>query len=222
MLKVLFVVVFAADPLQAALALEAAGKDAEALVAVERVLRSDPSSALARLEAGRLRLKIGEDISLAEAELDAARSIAPENPRAHFLYGQVLEEQRRLPEAARAYEAALALRDDYDDARLRLAGLQVAARDFAGATAGYRKYTQAHPEATGARLQLAMALEKAGMESAAERELKALHALPATKEVAARRLADFYERQGKAKEAAKYRAFVDRPGRKLRPLLPSR
>src|SRR5215813_1493312 len=78
--------------------------------------------ALARMEAGRLRLQLGEDLDRAEAHLETARFLVPENPRAHYLWGLLMEERGRRAEAIRSFEMAILYRPDYADARFRLAG----------------------------------------------------------------------------------------------------
>ena len=90
--------------------------------------------------------------------------------------------------------------------------------DFAGSAEQYARYVKGHAEATGARLQLAAAIEKAGNAAAAEKELKALYADPKTREMGGRKLADLYERVGRVREASKVRAAVDPAPRKLRDL----
>lgn len=212
---------FAAAPgaarLQEALALEARD-EAAGLAALDELVRELPAWELPRLEDARLRLKRGEGLGLAEANLEAARSFAPENPRAHFLWGMLMEE-RQLPQAAlAAYQIALTLRPDYDEAQFRAAGLHFALGDFKAAVEGYRVYASLHPEAVGARLQLAAAAEKAGSPKVAEQELKKLFDAPSSRALGGRRLAEFYERTGHAGAAAKIRSAIEPPARKLREL----
>lgn len=193
----------------------------ESLGALDRQVASKPSDPFARIEAAQKRLQQGEELDRALLDLDVARSILPENPRVHFLYGQLMEERGDVAGARAAYETALALRDDYDDARFRLAGLLMQAQAFAEAAAAYGRYAKAHPDATGARLQHAAALEKSGDVAGAEKELKALFADAKTRGVAGFKLAELYERHGRHKEAVKVRAAVEPPKRKLRDLKPS-
>lgn len=190
----------------------------EALAALDRKIAAEPSAPLLRLDAAQQRILLGEELDRALLDLEAARSIIPENPRAHFLYGQLMEERGEIASARDAYQTALALRDDYHDARFRLAGLLFQAGAFGEAAAAYAQYAKAHPEGTGARLQLAAALEKSGDAAGAERELKALHADPKTKELGGRKLLELYERQGRAKDATRLRASVEPAKRKLRDL----
>lgn len=201
-------------------ALEQGGDDGAALTVLEQAVRADPSWPMARVELGRLQLKRGDRLDAAEVHLDVARSLAPENPRAHYLYALAADERGRRGEARRSLEVAIALRDDFADARFRLAGILFAEGDFAGAAGAYQRYVAAHPEATGARLQLAAALERGGRIKEAEAELRTLAKAPASKLVATRRLADLLEREGRKAEAQQLRSAVD-PKRQLRALKPS-
>ncbi|GMU62870.1 MAG: hypothetical protein AMXMBFR34_46330 [Myxococcaceae bacterium] len=203
-------------------ALENDGDDAGAAAILESAVASDPTWAMARLELGRLQLKLGQRPEAAEVHLDIARSLAPENPRAHYLYALAADEQGRRDTAVKALEVALALRDDYADARFRLAGLLFAEGDFSRAAKTYAEYTALHPEATGARLQLASAWERSGQDALAEKELKALMDVPASRPVAGHRLAELLERQGRKAEAQKVRRALEPPKKPLRALKPSR
>lgn len=205
--------------LESALALEQQGRDQDALVALDAIVKQSPGEMMPRLEDARLRLKLGKGLDLAEAHLEAVRSRVPENPRAHYLWALLCDEKGRHQEARRALEVALALRPDYADARYRLAGLLFADSDFPGAAAAYTAYVTAHPEATGARLQLASALERAGKPHDAESELRRLS--KAGNPLAAQRLAELLEREGKKTEAASVRRTVDPPRKVMRELKPS-
>lgn len=209
----------APDParLQAALLLEQQD-EAKGLAALDALVQQHPDWILARLEDARLRLRRGEGLGLAEAHLEAARSFNPENARAHFLWGTLMEEKKDPAAAVAAYEVALALRADYDEARYRLAGVLMGQGDFKAAADAYRVYAKAHPEAVGARLQFALAAEKAGAIKEAEAELKKLFDAPASRPLAGRKLAEFYERTGRAAAAHKVRAAIEPPPRKLREL----
>ena len=203
--------------LKEAIDLEATNETA-ALAALDALVKANPAWELARLEDAQLRLKRSEGLDLAEAHLETARSFAPENPRGHFLWGMLMEERQQPRRALGAYEVALALRPDYDEAQFRQAGLQFSLGDFKAALDGYRAYTGRHPEATGARLQLAAAAEQAGSPKVAEQELKKLFETPATRQLGGRRLAEFYARTGHAGAAAKVRQAIEPLARKLREL----
>ncbi len=207
------------DParLQQALALEPTN-EAAALAALDALIIQHPDWILPRLEDARLRLKRGEGLFLAEAHLEAARSFNPENARGHYLWGMLMEERRDSPAAMAAYGVALALRPDYDDARFRLAGLQLAAGDFAAAAEGYRAFVKAQPTVVAARLQLAVAAERSGAVKEAEAQLRKVFETPPSRAIGGRRLAELYERTGQKAAAQKVRAAIEPPPRKLREL----
>jgi tetratricopeptide (TPR) repeat protein len=209
------------DVLARAKAYELAGDDAAAVALLDAAVRADPVAALPRIELGRLVLKSGSQPALAQQHLDAARALAPENPRVHYLYALAVEEQGQRPEARRSLEVALALRDDFPEARFRLAGLLFAEGDWGGAAAAYKRYLASRPGETGALLQLAAALERDGAVGRAEATLRSMLTGPA-RAVATRRLAELLERQGRAGEAQRLRASLGGTAPAKRPLGPSR
>ncbi|CAM3350074.1 hypothetical protein G4177_13515 [Corallococcus sp. ZKHCc1 1396] len=215
----------APSPLADALALETAGNDAGALAALERLSVAQPRWELPRLEAARLLLKAGSTPALerAQAHLDAALREAPENPRVHFLRGQLLEERRATFDAIRAYEKAVGLRPSYDDARFRLAGLWAQVGDWLKAELHYRPLSRSQPAWVQVRLQLAAVLEKQGRTLDAEREFLAARAAQPTSPGVLRTLAAFYERTDRPQLAAKVRAQLAAPEkRSMRVLKPSK
>lgn len=208
----------ARSPLSDATELERAGREPEAIASLERLIQAKPAWELPRLEAARLRLKLGSRLELVEQHLEVARSVAPENPRGHYLWGLLMAERGRAAEAARALELAVRYREDYHDARFRLAGLYFSAGDWPRAEHHYRALTKAQPGASAARAQLAAALERQGKVEAAEAELKRLFESQPGSLAAARRLADFYARTGRAELASKILRNAEPSKRKLREL----
>lgn len=220
MLALLFLVL-SSTPLERAQAFEAAGDDSRAVAELSKAVAAEPRWAIGRVELGRLQLKRG-DVDAALAHLDVARTLAPENPRAHYLFALAADDAGRRNEARRSLEVALALRDDYSDAQVRLANLLLAEGDAARAAELLGRYVAAHPEANGARLQYAEALERAGRAKEAEAQLRALLDMPQIKTLAGRRLIALLDLQGRTSEAAKLRHKIDPPKRQLRELKPSR
>jgi tetratricopeptide (TPR) repeat protein len=206
--------------LKAALEREARGDSAGALADCEALVRRAPAWELPRLEAARLLLERGDGLARAEWHAEAARSIAPENPRAQYLAGLVLEEKGELRQAAYALESAVLLREDFDEARFRLAGLLLA-KEPERAAQQYAVLVRHDPQLPGVRLQLAQALEASGALGPAEAALKEAARLPRGQETAARRLIAFYERAGRKAEAARWRKTLEAPKRSLRELKPS-
>lgn len=184
-------------------------------------MKADPICELCRVEAARLRIKSGEGIELAAFDADVARSLAPDNPRAHYVFALGEDEAGRPDAAIRALEVALALRPDYPDARFRLAGLLLARQRFPEAVTEWQRYLTQVPTAHGARLQLAQALSQSGNLKAAEAELRKLLKIDSTKLAATRKLIELLEGIGRHQEASKLAATLGGPGRTMRPLKPS-
>ncbi|MCY1047303.1 hypothetical protein OV208_38755 [Corallococcus sp. bb12-1] len=213
------------SPLTDALSLETAGNDAGALAALEQLVLSQPRWELPRLEAARLLLKAGSapELDRAQAHLDAAWREAPENPRVHFLRGQLLEERSAPFDAIRAYEKAVGLRPSYDDARFRLAGLWAQVGDWLKAELHYRPLSKSKPAWVQVRLQLAAVLEKQGRVLDAEREFLAARDAQPTSPGVLRTLAAFYDRTARPQLAAKVRAQLAAPEKRpMRVLKPSK
>ncbi len=211
-----------AGAVELARAQEERGAVQEALGTLQAAVTADPRWVLARLELGRLQLAQGVAPEAALHHLDVARSLAPENPRAQYLFALAADEQGLRDQARRALEVSLTLRPDYGDASYRLAGLLAAEGRHAEAATALKAYLASEPGATGARLQLATALERSGDVPGAERELRALMQAPAQRFLAGRRLADLLERSGRAAEARRLRTSLEPPKRQLRELKPSR
>jgi tetratricopeptide (TPR) repeat protein len=208
--------------LDRARAQEEAGDVLAAIATLERAVAGDPLWVLARLELGRLRLAQGVKTDAALQHLDVARSLAPENPRAHYLFALAAEENRAPVQSRRALEVALALRPGYADAQYRLAGLLMSEGANAEAARLLQQFIAKQPAATDAKLLLATAQDRAGDYAGAEATLRELFALPGLKVVAGRRLAGVLDRQGRHAEADRVRAAIDPPKKPLRPLLPSK
>ena len=186
-----------------------------------RVVRC-PTRGLPRLEAARLRLKTGQRTDLAEHDADIARSLAPENPRAHYLFALSADDQGHRVEARRALEIALAYRPEYGEAQARLGAILLAEGDYSGATKVYQAYVAKNSADLGAHVQLALAQERSGSVGQGENTLRALaKSKPTARAMALRTLAAMLERHGKSQEAAQIRDSIDGPTKKMRELKPS-
>ena len=204
----------------AVLALEQAGSSEAALAKAEALSQQMPPSALAHLEAARLGLKLGAQTSAIEKHLQAARVLAPDNPRVPYLSAQV-EEGRGDDAGARAlYLAAVSLRHDYTEARTRLVAIGIRSKDWALAESQLKALLAAGERSVGRRLQLARVLEDASKPGEAEAVLVQLHQEDATNGTVTSTLADFYVRHGRPKEALALQRT--QTTKKLRPLQPSR
>ena len=202
------------------LALEQAGQDDAALAMAETLSSNTPPSALPHLEAARLGLKLGRDTALIEKHLQAARALAPDNPRVRYLAALVKEGQGDDASARALYLEALHLRSGYTEARTRLAALATRSKDWALAETQLRALIAAGDSTAGRRLQLARVLEDASKLSAAEAVLVTLHREDRAQASVTEELADFYARHGRIKESLAVRRTEST--KKLRPLQPSR
>jgi tetratricopeptide (TPR) repeat protein len=213
----------AADGLDEALALERAGRDADALGALDALALRSPAWELPRIEAARLRMKLGRELDRAAADLQLALSLAPGNPRAHYLFGVAAEGRGDEEAAMRGYDAALSLRPSYEEARFRLAGIHFARGEWALAEHHYRELAQGSSASSQARLQWIATLEKQGRDDAAEAELVRMREADPRSMLVAHRLAALYERTGRMDLARKIATQADAPERKkMRPLRKSR
>ncbi len=203
--------------LDEALRLEHQGADAQALRALEALTVADPTWDLARLEAARVGLKVGDVVARAAFHADVARSLSPENPRAHYLWALAQDELGDRQAATAALQIALLMRPDFPDAQFRLAGLLSAQGRWPEATEAWRRVVAFSP-AAGARAQLAEALEKVGDVASAEAELRALMKQGAGRPLATAKLIGLLERTGRAGEATVLKRSLASPDRAMRPL----
>jgi tetratricopeptide (TPR) repeat protein len=96
-----------------------------ALRLYRRAVEFDPRFAAARQNLAGLLYALGRDAEGWGHAVEAAR-LDPRNPQARFVLGLALEARGLPAEAAAEYEAALALRPDYENARVRLEALKAA------------------------------------------------------------------------------------------------
>lgn len=215
----LLAVLYAVPTLDDVLAAEKDGDDARALLLATQVAARQPGWHLARLEVGRLRLKLGVELGVAELDLEAARSRAPENPRAHYYWGLLALERGDVEEAQGSLERAVLLRSSYAEARARLAGLCFTRERWDCAEKHYREIVRVDPS-PGNWLQFAASLEGQDRLSEAEVLYKSVLMQHAAHPVALRRLASLYDRTGRPELASGLRG--EKPPKKLRPLKKSR
>jgi predicted Zn-dependent protease len=202
------------------IALEQAGQDAAALALAESLSQTPPASAVAHLEAARLGLKLGAPTPSIERHLQAARVLAPDNPRLRYLSAQVKEGQGDDAGARALYLEAVSLRSGYTEARTRLVAIGIRSKDWALAETQLKALLGAGERSVGRRLQLAKVLEEAAKPAEAEAVLLKLHHEDSSNITVTAALEDFYLRHGRTKDLQALRRAE--PVKKLRPLQPSR
>ena len=123
--KELFGKVQATTPYKTRAMLEAAiidrqlGNFEAAIKTLQTLISDTPKSVKAHFQIGVLFFASGED-NLALHHLNIALSIDPELAEAHCALGSILSKNGKSAEACKAYEKALALRPNYEGARIRL------------------------------------------------------------------------------------------------------
>lgn len=204
-------------------ALRAEGDLAGARARLEAAYEVSPGSDDVRIELADLLVADGREVERAGALLSGVGE--REGARLHVVEARLAELRGDEAGAEAAYGRALLAGDDPDVRLSRALVLERLARHDE-AIAELERVRLARPDDlfTGARL--AERYEAAGRHADAEAELtRAAEAQP-ERAAAWERLARFYERTGRAAQAraalARAREVEPRPGRALRPLLPSK
>lgn len=191
----------------AALALRKDGDGPGAIAKLDAALAQQPGFALAALERAELLLEAGEpgravdDVKLAVENL-------PGNPRSQRALGRLCEDREDIACALSAYERSLAVRED-PLVRRRHALLAGAAGDHAKAVESWEVLRVQDPSDVAARLELALAYDKADRPASAEAEFDALVTLAPGNVPIVRRFVEFLERQGKPAKARELIAKVE-------------
>ncbi len=189
----------------------------------EAALQVDPGFDDARLELADLLLADGREVERAASLLDGVREKG--SVRHEILSARLGESRGDDAAAVDAYGRVLGFGDD-PDARLRRAlALERLGRGDE-AIAELERVRAARPADAVVRSRLAERYEAAGRVRDAEEELRRLAEDQPDRASGWERLARFYGRHGRAANARaaldRARAAGGRPGRSLRPLLPSK
>jgi tetratricopeptide (TPR) repeat protein len=108
------------------------GRIDEGLALYQEAVAADPAFAVARQNLAGILMALGRERE-ALPHAAAAVQLDGRNPRSHFLLGAALETLGLLPEAAAAYEAAVAIDPRYEKARQRLGAVRAEIQRRAGA-----------------------------------------------------------------------------------------
>jgi predicted Zn-dependent protease len=143
--------------LHAAMMASEDGKPEQARAALEKVLQSDESSAIALKQLGRLEMAAG-NYGKAAGYLRRARDARPNDAKDALEYGRALELGGDLPGARDALLAALKLNPEQFEARLELGRVYLGLKDSKAAEEQFESAVLLQPGNSEAQIQLAKAL----------------------------------------------------------------
>src|SRR6202789_3775544 len=143
-----------------------AGQAAEAVTNLQVALAKSPDDPDLLLYLSRA------STALAGQSLDRLRSVDPNSARGHHALGQTDYELKKLPEAAKEYEQAIAMRPDLPGLRLELGQVFAAGSEWAKAEEQFRGEAKLQPGSAEAAYRLGNALLQQGKMKEAAEELK--------------------------------------------------
>jgi tetratricopeptide (TPR) repeat protein len=154
------------DPAVLGIAQLQAGQAAEAVANLQAALAKSPDDPDLLFYLSRAAT------ALADQSLDRLRSVDPNSARGHQAAGQTDYELKMLPEAAKEYEQALAIRPDLPGLRLELGQVFAAGSEWSKAEEQFRGEARLQPGSSEAAYRLGNALLQQGKMKEAAEELK--------------------------------------------------
>jgi choline-sulfatase len=143
--------------LHAAMMASEDGEPDRARAALEKVLRSDETSAIALRQLGRLEMASG-NYAKAAGYLRRARDARPNDTTGALEYGRALELSGDLPGARAALLASLKLNPDQFETRLALGRVYLGLKDLNAAEEQFESAVLLQPGSSEAQMNLAKAL----------------------------------------------------------------
>jgi protein O-mannosyl-transferase len=183
-----------------ALALQAAGRDAEARAELERAARLDPDSADAQLNLGVALARAGRRDD-ARVAYGRALALRPGYAEAHNNLGLVEVADGRWPAAVQAFAAAVRARPGYAEAQANLALARLESGDVAGATAAATEAVRLAPDSAAAHHHLGNAYAAQRRLAEAERAFTTAVALDPARAEARANLGHVLVERGRMDEA---------------------
>jgi len=154
------------DPAALGIAQLQAGQAAEAVANLQAALAKSPDDPDLLFYLSRAAT------ALAGQSLDRLRSVDPSSARGHQAVGQTDYEMKMLPQAAKEYEQAIAMRPDLPGLRLELGQVFAAGSEWAKAEEQFRAEARLQPGSAEAAYRLGNALMQQGKMKEATDELK--------------------------------------------------
>src|SRR5579864_1950994 len=144
----------------------------------ERVVKLDPTYALALSDLGEAYGRIGEDAKAVES-LKRAVEIDPTNFTAAYNLGVVYLKEKNVPEALQAFQQSLKINPDYVQGHRALGQIFLADGEAAQAVEELRSATRLEPNNPNLHALLAKALEADGLSTEAAEEAERAQQLSA-------------------------------------------
>jgi predicted Zn finger-like uncharacterized protein len=154
-----------------AAALDASGKDDEAIPLYRDAAARDPAAFEPRLGLGRIALE-RRDLAQARVELAAAVEKGPREPAAHAALAELAAAEGDTGQAEKAFQAALAADPEYAPAEIGLAKLALVRGDTAGARARLERGLAVDPRSVEGHVAHATLLWRAKDLAGAEKGLQ--------------------------------------------------
>jgi tetratricopeptide (TPR) repeat protein len=191
------------------------GSFSEALREYEAALELDPESAFMYEQAAELALEIGRTDRAVELSQRFA-ALAPNDPQAHFLLGNVHWARGEFEEARAAFEKTLEIRPDFQEALFTLGNL-LSAQSPAAAVEYLERYLKKNPDnASDAEYQIAVIAQRAGRLKDSISHLRSSIELDPDNMQARHSLAQIYEVERDTTAAlAVYLEILDRDSRNV-------
>ncbi len=148
-------------------ALQALGRNTEALTALQKAAKLAPQDAYAHSNLANVLNGLGR-YAEAERSLRRALTIDPNFAEAHSNLGSTLQDMGRLTEAVASFRRAISIKPDLAEAHYNLGNLYRATGQYPDAIAAYQLALAIQPDYAQAHSNLGITLHESGQSSAAE------------------------------------------------------
>jgi tetratricopeptide (TPR) repeat protein len=166
-------------------ALEAQGREEQALKEYQKALDLNPKALRVHYRIGRLLLRMGKDadaVGKAAAHFRQELAVNPRDAASEYEIGEILRKARKPDEAAKRFLHALELAANYVDARVGLAKIYADQGQPAKAVAELEQAIRAEPENAPAHYALMLVYRDLGRDQDAGRELDLFQKLQGERE----------------------------------------
>ena len=183
-------------------ALRKTGRADEAVREYEEILKRLPGSVGGRLSLAAIHIKDHIDFAAAQRELSEAQALAPKDPAAWVLLGDLSQARGRLDEALEFYRKAQAMGERSVDLSVGLGSAENKKGELAQAREELLAAVESEPDNAEAHYNLAVVLERGGDPGKAEKEYRLALRYNPRDNLSYGNLGSLYQKQGRKTEAA--------------------